>query len=205
MFGRLTLDAFHHEPSQNFAVMGMISGGLLILAFITYMRSWKYLWHEWFTSVDPKRIGIMYIMVALLMFLKGFADALMMRLQQALSVGDAHGFISAGHFQEVFSAHGTTMIFFVGMGAVFGLMNLVVPLQIGARDVAYPFLNALGFWLFASAAILSLISLTLGSFSATGWLAYPPLSGIEYSPGEGVDYWDLDCPDSRRREHTFRH
>ena len=96
-----------------------------------------------------KRIGIMYIVVALIMFFKGFADALMMRLQQALSVGDSHGFISSGHFQEVFSAHGTTMIFFVGMGVVFGLMNLIIPLQIGARDVAYPFLNAVGFWLFA--------------------------------------------------------
>ena len=131
----------------------------------------------------------MYIIVALIMFFKGFADALMMRLQQALSVGDSHGFISAGHFQEVFSAHGTTMIFFVGMGIVFGLLNLIVPLQIGARDVAYPFLNALGFWLFASGSILSLVSLAIGKFSATGWLAYPPLSGIEYSPGEGVDYW----------------
>ena len=95
----------------------------------------------------------MYIIVALMMFFKGFADALMMRLQQALSVGDSHGFISAGHFQEVFSAHGTTMIFFVGMGVLFGLLNFIVPLQIGARDVAYPFLNALGFWLFASGAI----------------------------------------------------
>ncbi len=189
MFGRLSIDAMNHETSQNIAVSMMLLTGLALIGLIFYLKKWKWLWHEWFTSVDPKRIGIMYIVVVLIMFLKGFADALMMRLQQALAVGDAQGFLSSTHFQEVFSAHGTTMVFFVGMGAVFGLMNLVVPLQIGARDVAYPFVNALGFWLFASGAFLTLISLALGKFSATGWLAYPPLSGIEYSPGEGVDYW----------------
>lgn len=189
MFGRLTLEAFKHEGSQNFAVVMALLTGLGIFSYITYKKKWSWLWQEWFTSVDPKRIGFMYIITALLMFFKGFADALMMRLQQALAVGDAYGFISAGHFQEVFSAHGTTMIFFVAMGIVFGLLNLVVPLQIGARDVAYPFLNALGFWLFAAGATLTLVSLGIGKFSATGWLAYPPLSGIEYSPNEGVDYW----------------
>ena len=154
MFGRLTLEAFKHEASQNVAVIMMLLTGIGIMGILTYFKRWKWLWNEWLTTVDPKRIGIMYIIVALLMFFKGFADALMMRLQQALSVGDSHGFISSGHFQEVFSAHGTTMIFFVGMGIVFGLLNLVVPLQIGARDVAYPFLNALGFWLFAAGCIL---------------------------------------------------
>ncbi len=189
MFGKLTLEAFKHEASQNVAIFMMLFSAIGIIGLIFYLKQWKWLWDEWLTSVDPKRIGIMYIMVTLVMFSKGFADALMMRLQQALSVGDAHGFISPGHFQEVFSAHGTTMIFFVGMGTVFGLMNLIVPLQIGARDVAYPFLNALGFWLFAAGAMLTLVSLVIGSFSATGWLAYPPLSGLEYSPNEGVDYW----------------
>lgn len=189
MFGRLNMDAFKHQASQNMAVFGMIFGAIAIIGLITYFKQWKYLWREWLTTVDPKRIGIMYMIVALVMLLKGFADAFMMRIQQAMSVGDSHGFISAEHFQEVFSAHGTTMIFFVGMGVVFGLMNLIVPLQIGARDVAYPFLNAVGFWLFASGATLTLVSLVIGKFSATGWLAYPPLSGLEYSPGEGVDYW----------------
>ncbi|MFC2049193.1 cytochrome o ubiquinol oxidase subunit I [Chlamydiota bacterium] len=189
MFGKLTLDALKHESSQNGAVVMMVLGAIVIFGLITYLKKWKWLWHEWLISLDPKRIGVMYMVVALTLFLKGFADALMMRAQQALSVGDAHGFISAEHFQEVFSAHGTTMIFFVGMGVVFGLMNLIVPLQIGARDVAYPFLNAVGFWLFASGALLTLISLAVGSFSATGWLAYPPLSGLEYNPDEGVDYW----------------
>ena len=171
------------------AVMGMMFSGVIILALLTYYRLWGYLWKEWFTTVDPKRIGIMYIIVAIFMFCKGFADALMMRLQQALSVGDSHGFLSSHHFQEIFSAHGTTMIFFVAMALVFGLVNLIVPLQIGARDVAYPFLNALGFWLFAAGAALTLISLAVGKFTIAGWLAYPPLSGIEYSPDEGVDYW----------------
>ncbi|MCE5317679.1 MAG: cytochrome o ubiquinol oxidase subunit I [Parachlamydia sp.] len=189
MFGRLTLEALYHEPSQNGAVIGIVVSGLGLIGLITYLGRWKWLWDEWLTTVDPKRIGIMYIAVVLIMFCKGFADALMMRIHQALAVGDNPGFLTAGHFQEVFSAHGTTMIFFVGMGVVFGLMNLIIPLQIGARDVAYPFLNAVGFWLFASGAMLTLISLALGHFSAAGWLAYPPLSGIEYSPNEGVDYW----------------
>ncbi len=189
MFGKLTLQAFKHEASQNGAVTMMVLAGLFLIGLVFYFKRWNYLWKEWFTTVDPKRIGVMYIIVALLLFFKGFADALMMRAQQALSVGEGQGFISAEHFQEVFSAHGTTMIFFVGMGVVFGLMNLIVPLQIGARDVAFPFLNALGFWLFASGALLTLISLAIGKFSTAGWLAYPPLSGLEYSPDEGVDYW----------------
>lgn len=189
MFGRLTSDAFHHELSQNMAVLGMVFNGIALIALITYLKKWKWLWNEWITTVDHKKIGLMYIFVTLVMFLKGFADAVMIRLQQALSVGESQGFLSAEHFQEVFSAHGTTMIFFVAMGAIFGLMNLIIPLQIGARDVAYPFLNAVSFWLFASAAMLTLISLAIGKFSTAGWLAYPPLSGLEYSPNEGVDYW----------------
>jgi cytochrome o ubiquinol oxidase subunit I len=189
MFGKLTLDALKHESSQNAAVLGMLSMGIALILLITFLKRWKWLWNEWLTSVDPKRIGVMYIVVVLMMFAKGFADAVMMRLQQALAAGDASGFLSSGHFQEIFSAHGTTMIFFVGMGVVFGIINLIVPLQIGARDVAFPFLNALGFWLFAAGAMLTMVSLAVGRFSAAGWLAYPPLSGIEYSPNEGVDYW----------------
>lgn len=189
MFGRLTIEAFKHESSQNFAVFMMTLTGILLFALITYLKRWKWLWNEWLTTLDPKRIGIMYIVVVLLMFLKGFADALMMRLQQALAVGDSHGFISAGHFQEVFSAHGTTMIFLVAMGFIFAMINLLIPLQIGARDVAFPFLNAVSFWLFTAAAMLMTISLAVGKFSISGWLAYPPLSGLEYSPDEGVDYW----------------
>lgn len=189
IFGKLTWDALYHEPSQNGAVVGMVVTGIGLVALITYLGRWKWLWHEWLTSLDPKRIGIMYIAVVLIMFCKGFADAMMMRIHQSLAVGDNPGLLSAGHFQEVFSAHGTTMIFFVAMGAVFGLMNLIIPLQIGARDVAYPFLNSVSFWLFASGAMLTLVSLALGHFSGAGWLAYPPLSEREYSPNEGIDYW----------------
>lgn len=189
MFGRLTLKAFEHDFVQTGAVLGMVFGGIAIAACLFYFKKWKWLWHEYITTVDHKKIGIMYFIVALVLLLRGFADALMMRIQQAISVGDSYGYLEASHYQEVFSAHGTTMIFFVGMGVVFGLMNCIVPLQIGARDVAFPFLNAVGFWLFASGAALLMISLGVGHFSATGWLAYPPLSSIEYSPNEGVDYW----------------
>lgn len=189
LFGRLTLDAFKHDAVQMGAVYGMVLGGIAIAVMLFYYKKWKWLWHEYITTVDHKKIGIMYFIVALVLFLRGFSDALMMRIQQAMAVGDSQGYLTAGHFQEIFSAHGTTMIFFVGMGVVFGLMNCLVPLQIGARDVAYPFLNAVGFWLFAAAAMLLMISLAVGHFSATGWLAYPPLSSIEYSPNEGVDYW----------------
>lgn len=189
MFGKLTLDAFKHEPSQNMAVMTMVFTGFVLMGIITYFKLWKWIWREWITTVDPKRIGILYIVVVLVMFLKGFGDAMMIRLQQALAVGDSQGFLSSTHFQEVFSAHGTTMIFFVAMGAIFGLMNLIIPLQIGARDVAFPFLNALSFWLFAAGAMLTLVSLAIGKFSTAGWLAYPPLSNLQYSPNEGVDYW----------------
>ena len=187
-FGRLTLEAFEHDFTQNGAVFGSLLIALGIVALLTYTKRWKWLWNDWLTTVDPKRIGIMYLIVVMLMFLKGFADAMLMRIQQAVSVGEP-AFVTAGHFQEIFSAHGTTMIFFVAMGAVFGLLNLVVPLQIGARDVAYPFLNALSFWLFAAGAALMMMSLGVGKFSQAGWLAYPPLSLTEYSPHEGVDYW----------------
>lgn len=189
MFGRLTLEALNHDTVQSMAVYSGMLTGLIVMGIITYLRKWKWLWKEWITTVDPKRIGVMYIVVVLIMFLKGVADALMMRVQQATSVGEAHGILSSSHFQEVFSAHGTTMIFFVAMGFMFGILNLIIPLQIGARDVAYPFLNALGFWLFTAGAMLTLVSLALGHFSVAGWLAYPPLSELQYSPDEGVDYW----------------
>ncbi len=187
-FGRLTLQAFEHDFTQNGAVFGATLAALGIIALITYTKRWTWLWKEWLTTVDPKKIGIMYMIVVMLMFLKAVSEAMLMRIQQAVSVGEP-AFISSGHFQELFSAHGTTMIFFVAMGVVFGLLNLIIPLQIGARDVAYPFLNALSFWLFAAGGALMMISLGIGKFSQAGWLAYPPLSLNEYSPNEGVDYW----------------
>ncbi|HUC20721.1 MAG TPA: cbb3-type cytochrome c oxidase subunit I, partial [Candidatus Polarisedimenticolaceae bacterium] len=169
--------------------ISVVMGGLMVVALLFYFKRWKWLWKEWLTSLDPKKIGVMYCIIAMLMLLRGVMDAAMMRAQQALSVGDAHGIISSDHFQQVFSAHGTIMIFFVAMGLMFGLINLIVPLQIGARDVAFPFLNSVSFWLFAAGMALINVSLVVGEFAATGWLAYPPLSGILFSPGVGVDYW----------------
>ena len=189
MFGLLTLDAFKHDAIEAGAGLSMLFGLLFAAGVLSYYKKWKWLWREYLTTLDPKRIGVMYLVIAFLMLFKGLVDGLMIRTQQILSVGDATGFISATHFQQVFSAHGTTMIFFVGMGIVFGLFNLIIPLQIGARDVAFPFLNAVSFWLFLVGAILINLSLVIGNFSAAGWLAYPPLSGLEYSPDVGVDYW----------------
>jgi cytochrome o ubiquinol oxidase subunit 1 len=189
MLGRLSWDSFPHEIIVLGAAVSMILGVLTAFAAITYLKKWKWLWKNWLTSLDPKKIGVMYAFVAALMLLRGAVDAGMMRVQQMLSVGDSQGILTSDHFQQVFSAHGTIMIFFVAMGFVFAVMNLIVPLQIGARDVAFPFLNSVSFWLFAAGMMLMNLSLVVGEFSAAGWLAYPPLSGIEYSPGVGVDYW----------------
>ncbi len=187
--GRLTMNSFPHDPMTLGAAVSIVLGAVVVAALLTYFKRWGWLWREWLTSVDPKKIGVMYITVALLMLVRGVADALMIRAQQATSVGASHGVIPVSTFQQVFSAHGTIMIFFVGMGLMFGLINLVVPLQIGARDVAFPFLNLTSFWLFFAGMILINMSLGIGEFSAAGWLAYPPLSELRYSPGVGVDYW----------------
>jgi cytochrome o ubiquinol oxidase subunit 1 len=167
----------------------MLGGVLLAVILLTFFKRWKWLWREWLTSLDPKRIGIMYIIVALVMLLRGGADALLVRTQQATSVGAHNGIIDPNHFQQIFSAHGSIMIFFAAMGLMFGLINIAVPLLIGARDVAFPFLNATSFWLFAAGMALINISLVVGQFSTAGWLAYPPLSELHFSPGVGVDYW----------------
>jgi cytochrome o ubiquinol oxidase subunit I len=196
LLGRLTLDALPQDP---FTIITLAIGGLLSMAGLAFLVKLKgvawfkqtgiYLWREWFTSLDPKKIGVMYIAVAVLMLLRGAADAVMMRAQQALSVGESTGILQTDTFQQVFSAHGTIMIFFVAMGLMFGIINLVLPLQLGARDVAFPFLNSVSFWLFVAGMLLMNVSLVLGEFSAAGWLAYPPLSELAYSPGTGVDYW----------------
>ncbi|MDR3398887.1 MAG: cytochrome o ubiquinol oxidase subunit I [Pandoraea sp.] len=189
MFGKLTLEAIpYHEPIIVGAVGMMVLGGLGILGLLTYFGKWKYLWNEWVTSVDHKKIGVMYVLVALVMLLRGFADAMMMRTQLALA-HNSPGILPPDHYDQIFTAHGVIMIFFVAMPFMTGLVNLVVPLQIGARDVAFPFLNTLSFWLFAAGAVLVNLSLGVGEFARTGWLAYPPLSGIQYSPGVGVDYY----------------
>ncbi|MDF3917440.1 cytochrome o ubiquinol oxidase subunit I [Salinicola salarius] len=190
MFGKLSLDSIpFHEPiiMVTAAAIGII--GALIVGLITYYRKWGYLWTEWVTSIDHKKIGVMYFLVALVMLIRGFADAIMMRTQQMFAAGGAEGYLPPHHFDQVFTAHGVIMIFFVAMPMVIGLMNLVVPLQIGARDVAFPFMNNLSFWLFAVGMILVNMSLVIGEFAKTGWLAYAPLSELQYSPDVGVDYW----------------
>lgn len=192
--GRLTMDslAFLHEPilMGTFAVAALV--GLIALAVMFKFNLWKPLWTDWLTSVDHKKIGIMYIVVALVMLVRGFADALMMTSHQALAVSQSFegaGYLPPEHYDQVFTAHGVIMIFFVATPILVGLMNIAVPLQIGARDVAFPMLNSLSFWLFVSGVILCMMSLFLGEFAASGWLAYVPLTGIELSPWVGVDYW----------------
>lgn len=189
MFGRLTEEAFKHDWIEYGAGISMLLGAIGVFALITYYKKWKWLWEEWITSVDHKKIGVMYIVVSAVMLSKGLIDAVMMRAQQAMACGDSMGYLGASHFQQIFTAHGVTMIFFVGMGVVFGLINLVLPLQIGARDVAFPFLNSLSFWLFSAGSLYILFSLVIGEFAGTGWTAYPPLAGLKYNPGVGVDYW----------------
>jgi len=189
MFGKFSLNAIPHEPIAAGGAASMVLGALAVVAALTFFKKWTWLWKEWITTVDHKKIGIMYVIVALIMLLRGFADASMMRLQAAISVGSNHGFLNADHYNQIFTAHGVIMIFFMAMPLMFGLFNLVVPLQIGARDVAFPFLNSLSFWLFVMGAMLVNLSLVVGEFAATGWLAYPPLSEVNYSPGVGVDYY----------------
>jgi cytochrome o ubiquinol oxidase subunit 1 len=194
IFGRLTWAAIPiHEPIllATFIMVGI--GGFLLLSALTYFRLWGVLWRDWFTSIDHKRIGIMYVVLALVMLLRGFTDALMMRAQQAFAFGSEAGFLPPHHYDQIFTAHGVIMIFFVAMPLVTGLMNYVIPLQIGARDVAFPFLNNFSFWMTAFGGGLTMASLFVGEYAATGWLAYPPLSGILGSPTVGVDYyiWSL--------------
>jgi len=190
IFGRLTLDSFPiHEPILVGTFAAVAFGGAVVLGALTYFKLWGYLWKEWFTTVDHKKIGIMYMILGLVMLLRGFADALMMRAQQAMAFGANEGFLPAHHYDQVFTAHGVIMIFFVAMPFVTGLMNYVVPLQIGARDVSFPFLNNFSFWMTVSGAVIVMASLFVGEFARTGWLAMAPLSGLDYSPDVGVDYY----------------
>jgi cytochrome o ubiquinol oxidase subunit I len=188
MFGRLSLEAIHYDPIVLGAQISILLGALTIIVLLTYFKRWKWLWTEWICSLDHKKIGVMYIIFAFLMLLRGGMDAVMMRAQQVLAASNP-GYLPAEHFQQIFTAHGVIMIFFVAMPLMFGLINVILPLQIGARDVAFPYLNSLSFWLFIAGMMLMNAPLFLGEFAATGWLAYPPLSGIQYSPGVGVDYY----------------
>lgn len=190
IFGRLTIESFPiHEPIIVMTFIAVAIGGAAVLAALTYFKLWGYLWKEWFTTVDHKKIGIMYMILGIVMLLRGFADAIMMRSQQAIAFGQNEGFLNAHHYDQVFTAHGVIMIFFVAMPFVTGLMNYIVPLQIGARDVSFPFLNNFSFWMTASGVVIVMASLFVGEFARTGWLAFAPLSGLDYSPDVGVDYY----------------
>jgi len=189
LFGKLSWSAVPLDQPLPMVSAGVIGLALAGVAIWVIRKGWApYLWREWITSVDHKRIGVMYCVLALVMLLRGFSDAILMRSQQAVAF-HAPGFLPPEHYNQIFSAHGTIMIFFVGMPFMFGLMNFVLPLQLGVRDVAFPTLNSVAFWLTCSGALLVNISLVVGEFQRTGWLPYPPLSEIAYSPGVGVDYW----------------
>jgi len=190
LLGKLSLDAIpYHEPiiMGTLAVVGI--AGIAIAIAITRAKQWGTLWNDWITSVDHKRLGVMYIILALIMLVRGFSDAIMMRTQLALATNGAEGYLPPEHYDQIFTAHGVIMIIFMAMPFMIGLMNIALPLQIGARDVAFPFMNNLSFWLTAGGAVLINLSLGLGEFAKTGWLAYPPLSEQSFSPGVGVDYY----------------
>lgn len=191
LFGRLTLDSLplgNMIVLSTFAVVAIL--GVALLVTITRMGKWGYLWREWITSVDHKKIGIMYMILAIVMLVRGFSDALMMRIQQAIAVGGAEaGYLHPEHYNQLFTVHGVIMILFVAMPFIVGLFNIVLPLQLGARDVAFPFLNNLSFWLTTSGAVLIMLSLFVGNFARVGWLAYPPLSEFKYSSGVGMSYY----------------
>jgi len=190
LLGKLSWSAI---PFDQPIIMGasalMVLGIAVVLGGVVLKGYWPYLWREWLTSVDHKHIGVMYLVLAFLMLLRGFSDAIMMRGQQAVAAGGAQGYLPPEHFDQIFSAHGTIMIFFVAMPLVIGLMNFAVPLQLGIRDVAFPTLNSVSLWLTASGILLTNISLAVGEFAKTGWVAYPPLSELQFSPGVGVDYY----------------
>src|SRR5436853_2390470 len=171
------------------ATAGMVVGVVFVLGWVIRRGRLPYLWNVWITSVDHRLIGVMYCVRALVMALRGFSDAIMMRAQQAVAAGGAQGYLPPEHFDQIFSAHGTIMIFFVAMPLVIGLMNFAVPLQLGIRDVAFPTLNSVSLWLTASGILLTNMSLVIGEFAKTGWVAYPPLSELQFSPGVGVDYY----------------
>ncbi|MDN5873182.1 MAG: cbb3-type cytochrome c oxidase subunit I, partial [Sinobacteraceae bacterium] len=189
VFGRLRLSDIPYDVTLlvwTFIVVALL--GLSILAIVTYYRKWGYLWSEWFTTVDHKKIGIMYMVLSTIMLVRGFGDAIMMRVQQATAFG-GHQWLPPEHYDQLFSVHGDIMILFMAMPFIVGLFNLALPLQLGARDVAFPRLNNFSFWMTAAGAILIMVSLFVGNFDRAGWLAFPPLSELKYSPDVGVDYF----------------
>ena len=189
IFGKLTLSDLPHEWFTLGGTVSALLGGLTIALYLHKTKKWGWLWKDWLTSTDPKKIGIMYLITALFMFARGGLDAIMIWAQQALAPLGL-GYLTPTHFQEIFTAHGSIMILFVTMGLIFGILNIIIPLQIGARDVASPLLNTLGFWLYVAGCLLMNVFFVFGgTFSNVGWLGTMPLAGIDLSPGVGVDYW----------------
>jgi cytochrome o ubiquinol oxidase subunit 1 len=194
LFGALSISQLPLDNPIIMTGVGIeILGAATVLGIVTWYKKWTYLWREWLTSVDHKKIGIMYLIVSMVMLLRGFVDALMMRAQQAVASGGNQGFLPPDHYDQFFSEHGVIMIFFMAMPFMVGLVNIAVPLQIGARDVAFPFLNSVSLWFLAAGAVLLNVSLALGNFARAGWLAYPPLSELRFSPDVGMNYylWSL--------------
>lgn len=189
LLGRISWESIPmaHEPIVLATFIAVVLGGLVVLAALTKFKLWGPLWRDWICSIDHKKIGIMYIILGLVMLLRGFADAVMMRIQQAMAFGDSMGYLPPHHYDQIFTAHGVIMIFFVAMPLVTGFMNYLIPLQIGARDVSFPFLNNFSFWMTATGAILVMVSLFLGEFSTNGWLALSNLGN--QNPGVGMDYY----------------
>jgi len=167
----------------------MVAIGLTVIAVIlgiTYFKKWGYLWREWLTTVDHKRIGIMYLISALLMLFRGGVDGIMLRAQ--LAIPD-NKFLESQHYNEVFTTHGVVMILFMAMPFIMFFFNFVVPLQIGARDVAFPRLNAISFWLFFMGAMLFNVSFVIGGSPDAGWTSYFPLAGNDFSTSVGSNYY----------------
>ena len=197
LMGRLNLDSLPivhalEDPTTSELIgagagMVVILGIVVVLAVLTWFRWWRPLWCDWLTSTDHKRIGIMYMVLSLVMLTRGVIEGALMRTQQAF--GLSGGFLAPDHFAELFSTHGTIMIFFVAMPFVTGFINYVMPLQIGARDMSFPVMNQISLGLTAVGAALVMISLVVGEFSTGGWTAYPPYTGLQFSPGVGPDYW----------------
>lgn len=189
MWGRLSADALPVYSIVAAAAAGVaVLGMLAVIVLLTVTHRWTWLWREWLTSLNHRRIGIMYVIVALVMLLRAFIEALLIRVQQAVAY-DSGGFLPTEHFAQLFTTHGSIMIFFVLMPFLTGMINVVLPLQIGARDLAFPWLNAIGLWLTTAGAALVMTSLVLGRFSTGGWSGYPNYTGAIVSPGVGPDYW----------------
>ena len=189
LFGNLGYDALpFYSPIATIGAGVEVFGALAAIVVITWMGKWKYLWREWLTSLDHKKIGIMYVVLSLVMLSRGVVEGVMMRTQQAMAIQSA-GYLPPEHFAQLFSTHGTIMIFFMAMPFLTGLINFVMPQQIGARDVRFPLLNSISLYLTIAGAGLVLVSLICGKFSTGGWSGYPPFTEKAFQPGEGPDYW----------------